>query len=209
MSQNEDSGCGVLFAVGALLAFGAWYLNDDSDQPPPIIATPVDPVMSADNLVGTPAPVPEPKPVMEQAAPPERPRWDFIEGQEYGYLGAVSEEDRKRGVAAGTVHLFRYAGEEDGKHVLISLSDNGTPYARSYCSSPCVAIKMVFNDGSVRRIAYDTSSVIGAAFEDATAGRLKAYVSPRQARRTPEPAPEPGPVEEQVAPADEEPARLD
>lgn len=202
MSDVDQSGWGSLLASGAMLIVAAWACDSTSGDPPPIVTTPVDAVRPMDNIAAEPPPAPV-------VVPAATANWDFREGQEYGYVAAVSEEDRKRGRAAGSVHLFRYLGQEDGKHVLVSLGDDGAPFARSYCASPCVAIKTVFGDGGVRRIAYDTDSVIGAAFEDAIAGRMKVYAEVRQAQPPHNPADELELVDENGTVLGYEPARSD
>lgn len=89
----------------------------------------------------------------------------------YFYVTAVSEEDQKRGVAAGDVIGYRYLGKNDeGQDTLALVAKDGRVVQRSYCSEPCAIIKV--QDGE--RIAYNTQSIIGSAFEDAINGKLKA-----------------------------------
>ncbi len=88
----------------------------------------------------------------------------------YYYVGAVSEEDRKNGKAAGEVYGFRYLGKNgEDQHVLTSVADNGRVIYKAFCSDPCKIIR--YGDGE--RVGYNPNSIIGAAFADAMSGALK------------------------------------
>lgn len=99
------------------------------------------------------------------------PNYDEHDGSLYRYIAAVSDEDKAKGVAAGSVSTFRYLGKQGGKYVLESVGDDGSTLARNECAEPCRILVRHYGS-SVSRLAYDPSSVIGAAFEDAIAGRL-------------------------------------
>lgn len=105
---------------------------------------------------------------------PLRPdhNYDLREGGAYGYTAAVSEEDQKKGRAAGDVLMFKYAGLSDGAYHLLLLGDDGQVIGTAECPEQCVAIKERFTDGGAKRVAFTESSVIGAAFEDAFRGKL-------------------------------------
>lgn len=109
--------------------------------------------------------------VRKESQPPHN--YDFKEGELYGYIAAITEEERKRGKAAGDVLMFAYLGFEDGKHRIEYVNDNGNVVSINECGVPCVAIKRrnPYSD-SVSRLAYDSGSLLGAAFEDAINGRL-------------------------------------
>lgn len=110
------------------------------------------------------------------AAPPKPayvPHFDDQEGETYFYASAVSEEDKTKGKAVGSVVNFRYLGESGGVHKLASVDDAGQTILRYECSTPCKIIKLAFH-GKTERIPYNTQSVIGAAFEDALNGSLRA-----------------------------------
>ncbi len=101
------------------------------------------------------------------------PHFDEQEGDTYFYASAVSEEDKKKGKAVGSVVNFRYLGESGGVHKIASVDDMGRALLRYECSTPCKIIKRTFH-GQTERIPYDPQSVIGAAFEDALNGSLRA-----------------------------------
>lgn len=107
------------------------------------------------------------------ALPAPAPMHNFVEEERgtYYYVAAVSEEDQKKGKATGDVVGYRYLGKNDkGQHVLVSVADNGRVITKAYCSEPCAIIR--YGDG--QRIAYNPGSIIGAAFQDAINGSLKA-----------------------------------
>ena len=105
------------------------------------------------------------------AAPVPTPNFVQEENGTYFYVTAVSEEDRKKGKAVGDVIGFRYLGKNNkAQHVLATVSDDGQVISKAYCSEPCALIKR--SDGT--RIVYDPSSIIGAAFQDAMNGLMKA-----------------------------------
>ncbi len=110
--------------------------------------------------------------VAASSAPvPPPPRYDQVEDGTYYYISDVSEEEKKRGKAVGSVIGFRYLGKnEKGEHVLLNVANAGTPLGKSVCADPCRIIKQ-----GNERVGFSTDSIIGAAFEDAIAGNLKVY----------------------------------
>ena len=104
--------------------------------------------------------------------PSYKPRFEDREGDTYFYATAPSEEDEKKGKALGSVVSFRYLGERDGKHTIISVDDDGRTVLRYECSKPCKIIKRTFRN-EIDRVPYDTRSVLGAAFDDALNGSLR------------------------------------
>lgn len=114
----------------------------------------------------TSAPAPATRP-----APTYSPHFDEREGDTYFYATAVSEDEEKQGKRIGDVVSFRYSGQQDGRHTLISVDDVGRQLASYQCATPCKIIKRTLG-GEVERMPYDPRSVIGAAFEDALNGSL-------------------------------------
>jgi len=90
----------------------------------------------------------------------------------YSYIAAISEEDKQKGKAAGSVVRFAFRGVQDGNYVLSLVDDAGETVSDSECGKPCRIIKSRFGDSIVRR-EYTPDSMIGAAFQDALNGHLK------------------------------------
>lgn len=120
-------------------------------------------------------------PAPAQQTPVVSHNYNFKEGDLYGYLGGISEEDQKKGIAAPPVVRFRYTGFWGGAHHLQLVDDNGAVIDTEECQVPCVAIKETGANG-VRRIGYSTDSIVGAAFEDAMNGRLRGSPAPGSVR---------------------------
>lgn len=97
--------------------------------------------------------------------------YDFKDGDLYGYIAAISEEEQKVGKAAGDVVTYRYVGFWDAAHHIELVGDNSAILSVSDCSMPCVAIK-TYSNGTMRRVAYNPASVVGAAMQDAMSGKL-------------------------------------
>jgi len=98
-------------------------------------------------------------------------RFDEEDHGTYYYIADISEENRKKGKAVGDVIGFRYLGKNDqGEHVLLQVTDDGSPIGKAYCTDPCKIIRT----GS-RRMGFSADSIIGAAFEDAINGHLKEF----------------------------------
>src|SRR3546814_19462616 len=70
--------------------------------------------------------------------------YDEKRGWTYYYVAAVSDEDRKKGRAAGSVVAYQYLGKnEEGQHVLASMNTNGTVSHRASCASPFRTLDMI------------------------------------------------------------------
>ena len=136
--------------------------------------------------------------------PPPKPmhRYDVEEGGVYYYL---SEENKTLG--------YRYQGKNDkGEIVIERTEDNSGPAYTIACAIPC---KLMKYDGGGRSV-YRAETVIGAVFQDAMNGHLKAirkarptFVEPDSPTIPPSPTPavtfspmEEAPVVEEQIPAD-------
>lgn len=182
--------------ASALLLSACGNASEDENRLPDRNATAI-PVSQPISPVPEPA---QPAPIMPDHNYEERRGWDYL------YVAAVSEEDRKKGRAAGNVVTFQYLGlNGDGQHVLASMNTDGSVWRTASCKSQCRVIE--YSDG--RRIAYSPESVIGAAFQDAFRGKLRVadwakdeVVEPMTA---PVAAPPKGPhlIPREAAPADE------
>lgn len=173
--SDEWVGClGLLAVAGA----GWWLWSDHSKSvtaPAPVTASafpvstnPVAPATSANTVA--PAPVQSPPPPL--APPPPSHRYDFVEGDVYGYIAAVSDEARKRGQVAGDVVTFRYLGFRNHEYHLEELNGRKEVIGFDSCLRPCVAVEEEYG-GQVQRIANNPDSIIGAAFQDAMSGQLR------------------------------------
>jgi hypothetical protein len=134
---------------------------------------------------------------------PQRPahNYDAMDGVLYSYIAAVSEDERKEGVAAGDAYTFAYLGKREGKHVLVRVTADGRPLEEAYCGTPCRVI--TYANG--RQLGFNEGSIIGAAFADAIAGRLEiAVYGPR-----PEPSPAPSAPPPAVPPVKPTPRNTD
>src|SRR3546814_14239022 len=84
--------------------------------------------------------------------------YDEKRGWTYYYVAAVSDEDRKKGRAAGSVVAYQYLGKnEEGQHVLASMNTNGTVSHRASCASPCRIIDMSYGGN----LAYSGRQSVG------------------------------------------------
>lgn len=130
--------------------------------------------------------------------------YDEKRGWTYYYVAAISEEDRKKGRAAGAVVAFQYLGlNDDGRHVLANMNPNGTVNHEASCASPCRIIDLSYGGN----MAYTSQSIIGAAFEDAIRGKLKVADWARDEVVQPmaPPVPTPAPIASDPPPPDEAP----
>lgn len=100
-------------------------------------------------------------------------RYAFREGDLYGYIAAISEEESKRGKAAGDVVMYRYKGFWESADHIEQVDATGRTVGINECNRPCVAIKSTYY-GRFERMAFNPSSIIGAAFQDAMNGKLEA-----------------------------------
>lgn len=158
-----------------------------TSQPSPLPSydAQADAVDAAGDAGADPGLTAEPIPV---SAPSPPHFYDEQDGLVYSYIAAVSEEDRKKGKAAGDVVSYAYVGIRNGKHVLARVGNAGRILGYSSCAKPCRIITL--DDGE--RLAYNSDSIIGAAFADALAGRLEIAEeerrpSPPDAQRLPLP----------------------
>jgi hypothetical protein len=84
------------------------------------------------------------------------------DGDLYCYPAAVSQDAKEAGQAAEDVLCFRYGGKVNGAYVFTPERDPGTVIS---CDDPCKVIKFDVYGQTVKRVAFEPGSVIGAAFE--------------------------------------------
>ena len=152
----SDEGFWSGVVVMGVLAGSLYYCTREEDPKPSESVTTDYPALAVDAAAGANSDVP-------YVPPAPTHNYNHKEGTTYHYVGAVSEEQQKKGQASGDVYSVQYGGKKDGAHVLI------TPSARYSCEVPCKIIKGSYG----ARIAYSESSLIGAAFQDAMRGFLK------------------------------------
>ena len=176
MSGGKDDEWGCIATVILLGAGAYWLLHTTKSDPPPVQS----PAIIAPYVASSPIPTGiTPGPSVPSPPPsPPKPNYDFEDHGTYGYIAAISEEDAKKGRAAGNVLLFRYAGVWNGLLHIEQISPTGVISAVSECPRNCKAIK-TWRDGTPSLTAYTPSSMIGAAFDDAIQGRLRLYRQPR------------------------------
>lgn len=160
--QSHKRGVSIfLLSVSLLTACDDSPDQDEKSLAPPIIeAAPVAlPTTETTALAALPPPVPVPD-----------HNYDEKRGWTYYYVAAISDEDRKRGRAVGSVSAFQYLGQNgDGEHILASLRSDGTVSYRAKCAKSCRIIDTDYGE----KLAYSPSSIIGAAFDDAFRSRLR------------------------------------
>jgi hypothetical protein len=94
------------------------------------------------------------------------------DGDKYGYVAAVSEEDQKQGKVAGDVMFFVYRGRQGDIFKLDEVTPDGMIIEDDECSRPCSAIKRYTYSG-VQYMGFEPTSLAGAAFTDAFNGFLR------------------------------------
>ena len=110
------------------------------------------------------------------------------DGDKYGYVAAVSEDDQKRGKVAGDVVFFVYRGREGDKYKLDEVTADGAVIEDDECSQPCSAIKR-YTYGGVKYMGFEPTSLAGAAFTDAFNGFLRPAPLPKPIAAPAEAAP--------------------
>lgn len=167
--HGSDEGGGWIWLV-IIAGLAYWYFGTGKKplqiETSPVVGAPLPPPQGASPPVTQPTTEP-PTPA------PETHNYNFAEDGAYGYVSAVSEEDRKRGVAIGDVLLFRYLGKSEGLYRIQWLNDSGQVISYYECPRQCGAIK-AYAGGTMHRIPYNPQSLVGAAFEDAFLGKLRA-----------------------------------
>jgi hypothetical protein len=173
--RRSFAGCSVAILLGACSDSGSAVTALNNMAAENLTA---ENLVTGDSIESAPAPAPAPAPVAVPVPAPPRHRYNFKDGDLYGYLGAISEEDQKRGVATPSVVRFRYTGFWQGAHHLLLIADSGSVLEADECAVPCIAIKETYYNGQVRRVGYSPDSIVGAAFEDAINGQLRRSPTP-------------------------------
>jgi predicted small lipoprotein YifL len=97
----------------------------------------------------------------------QRPNYREVDGDEYLYAKAISEDEKASGQTAPKILGLRYLGTKDG--VIRLKSDNIT----FSCKIECDIITVTSPLGIKDRFSFSTESVIGSAFLDAKNGFME------------------------------------
>jgi hypothetical protein len=172
VSTTSSDEYGGLIFIGLLIA-GIWWWNSgpEGEVSKREIASPA--MVPATGIGSEPETGIGPMPIAPPAsvAAPAH-NYDFKDAGMYGYVSAVSDEDKAKGKALGDVTLVAYRGAAAGVHRLTLLDDAGRTIGDYECEQPCRVIRALTNGVVSRRVAYNPGSIIGAAFQDALGGRL-------------------------------------
>jgi uncharacterized protein YecT (DUF1311 family) len=147
--------------------------NDPSNAPSPQ-AVPAIPVSAPQPIA---AQTTAPDIVTAPAAPTHN--YAMEEDGQYGYEGALSENDKNAGRAVNPVVMVRYLGEKDGTYV-IQIGEGYRSETMS-CKAPCNFIKIIdtyagqiIKTETVHTTGY---SVMDSVFQDVQYGYLKVFGS--------------------------------
>ncbi|ABD24710.1 hypothetical protein Saro_0262 [Novosphingobium aromaticivorans DSM 12444] len=99
------------------------------------------------------------------------PEYAQRDGDQYIYVGALSDGERAQGKQAAVV-TYRYLGSFGDTQKLEMLSDAGARLAIVECSDPCRVAKHTDNFGVVTRVAVQPATIVAAAFRDAALGHM-------------------------------------
>lgn len=106
-----------------------------------------------------------------------QPHYVLREDTAYGYEPALTDDDRRQGVAAKDLVMFRYAGERAGVHQVISGTRDVTLVFM--CSMPCDYVTLrAYARGELAqtsRLAAQPDMLARQALEDAAAGHLERH----------------------------------
>jgi hypothetical protein len=102
----------------------------------------------------------------EAVTQPPRHNWSYREGDSYGYVPVLSDDQKRAGQGAADVQMFRFLGVHDGLYFIGAEGDTV-----AYCSNPCEVVKVV-EGNQMTRVAFSSRTVIGAVLQDAFNGQL-------------------------------------
>ncbi|MDY7525486.1 hypothetical protein [Sphingomonas sp. 10B4] len=155
--KSKIAGCGCLLVITLVAA--AWIGSGSSSN----VAT-NNSIDAAETIDGN---------TLALTTPPAAQSHNYTEESKgiYYYVGAVSENAKAQGVAAGQVSGFKFYGTtDDDQYILGLVDDNGRTVGKAFCNDPCVIVRPTIGE---KFGAKDT--IIGAAFQDAITGQMKKY----------------------------------
>jgi hypothetical protein len=122
-------------------------------------------------LAGCGTNTPTASPTTEATEAPPKPNYSEERNGIYYYVTGVSENEKAEGKSVGDILAYRYLGKNKaGEHEIGILDSDESLSVTASCPQDCRIIRASTGD----KMPYNTNSVLGAVFEDAIAGRLKA-----------------------------------
>ena len=161
---RKNAGIGCLIIIGIIALLGIATVNNTLDENPTSeqsVAAPIDDKST---------------PIVPALEIPTH-HWSYKEGGEYGYSGALSDDDRKAGLVSENIIMYRFLGEKDGVYS-VAINSDGVLLVAS-CTNPCEVAKIAVGGRVVNRFAFNPDSIVGNVLSDAFAGELEVYHSPK------------------------------
>jgi hypothetical protein len=146
------------------------------DQQP--AQTPASQAVAIQSLPSNERVEPVPPPAVEvpvpQAPPPPTHIYGYEDNGQYGYEAALTDEDRKQGVSAKPLVMFRYLGMQGNRYLVEQV--NGNVASRISCETPCEFVKVLTVNtygGSKQEVLHlNVLSLMTGVFTDAINGQL-------------------------------------
>lgn len=113
--------------------------------------------------------------------------YSMVDGYEYGYEKALSQNDINKGQVTAPLLMARYNGQRDGKYQVYTKPEDapGTTLVLE-CTTPCEFMKtMIFYQGellSTQRMRAAPGVIGWMMLEDAINGEMERYVGSRDGR---------------------------
>jgi hypothetical protein len=150
---TSDKGKSVLYGIivlGAGVGIGAIFTGGDA----PASKIPTEEVTSTNEA---------------SASQPEvsYPQYTSVDGKNYLYTSALSQDQQDAGVAANTILAFRFRGIKNG---IITVTSDGQTIT---CAVDCKVITTVAPYTDKNYVSYNPETIIGSVFYDAMNGHLE------------------------------------
>jgi hypothetical protein len=120
--------------------------------------------------------------VPQASRPPASPDhyYSYVDGTEYGYQPALSEEDRQTGKIGAELVMFRYHGIRNGRIQLGTNLGGGISQVVD-CTEPCDTVRIRLFSGwrEIKRdyLALTPGMIVGMAMSDARRGKMKLHLN--------------------------------
>lgn len=124
------------------------------------------------------APAPASAPIAAVSPPLPAHHYAIQDGLEYGYEGALSDEDRRQGRVTSPLKMYRFLGSQrDVYQVALKVANNS--YVAAECEKPCEYAKIYSFVGdqlvSKEVMRLPEEALLKYVFADAIGGRLKPW----------------------------------